>query len=142
MIQMSNLNFDVFNYKNRTAHMFRNTKFTIVYNGEDSFSKEALAYVNILSGQIKKYDTSKNRLSISFIKDMLLRLKLKAKDVIISGSTFTERFENQLDTYKEEDYLKLLHFHPELLKTPIVLTETKAYIINDKTDIFEIQSMT
>lgn len=141
MIQMSNLNFDVFNYQNRTAHMFTNTKFTIVYNGEDSFSKEALAYVNILSGQIKKYDTSKNPLSISFLKDMLLRLKLPAKDVIISESSFTKRFENQLDTYKEEDYLKLLHLHPELLKTPIILTESKAYIIHDKADIFEMQSI-
>lgn len=121
--------------------MFSNTKFTIVYNGEDSFSKEALAYVNVLSGQIKKYDTSKNRLSISFIKDMLLRLKLKPKELIIAGSSFTERFENQLDTYTEEDYLKLLHFHPELLKTPIVLTESKAYIINSKADIFAIQSI-
>ena len=80
-------------------------------------------------------------MSISFLKDMLLRLKLPAKDVIISESSFTKRFENQLDTYKEEDYLKLLHLHPELLKTPIILTESKAYIIHDKADIFEMQSI-
>ncbi|MFY0652530.1 MAG: hypothetical protein JXQ96_10875 [Cyclobacteriaceae bacterium] len=116
-------------------------KLTIVYNGGDNFSKEALAYINILSSQIKKYDTSKNQLSVSFIKDLLVRLKLKPKDLIIAKSSFMDRFENQLDDYKEEDYLKLLHHHPELLKTPIVLTESKAYIITNKSDIFNIQPM-
>jgi arsenate reductase-like glutaredoxin family protein len=121
--------------------MLGSTKFTIVYNGEDIFSKEALAYVNILSGQIKKFDTSKNRLSVSFLKDILFRLGLKPEELIISESSFIKRFESQLDKYKEEDYLKLLHSHPELLKMPIILTESKAYIIQNKADIFDRQSV-
>ena len=121
--------------------MLGSTKFTIVYNGEDIFSKEALAYVNILSGQIKKFDTSKNRLSVSFLKDILFRLGLKPEELIISESSFIKRFESQLDKYKEEDYLKLLHSHPKLLKTPIILTESKAYIIQNKPDIFDRQSV-
>ena len=102
------------------------SKMTIVYNGEDNFSKETLAYMNVLSGQIKKYDTSKVSLSISFIKDLILRLKLDSKDLIIAESNFMNRFESQIDHFKEDDYIKLFHQHPELLKTPIVLTESKA----------------
>ena len=114
-------------------------KLTFVYNGEDSFSKETLAYMNIISGQIKKYDTAKIPLSISFIKDLLIRLKIKSKELIISESSFMDRFENQIDDFSEEDYIKLLHNHPELLKTPIVLTESKAFIIKSKADIFSLQ---
>ncbi|MEQ6122379.1 ArsC/Spx/MgsR family protein [Reichenbachiella sp. MALMAid0571] len=118
------------------------SKMTIVYNGEDNFSKETLAYMNILSSHIKKYDTSKVSLSISFIKDLLLRLKMDSKDLIIAESSFMDRFKSQIDHFKEEDYIKLFHKYPQLLKTPIVLTESKAYIITNKADIFNLQSLT
>jgi len=121
--------------------MTATSKVTLVYNGEDNFSKETLAYMNILSSNIKKYDTSKVRLSVSFIKNLLLRLNIDSKELIIEGSNFRDRFESQVDQYKEDDYIKLFHQHPELLKTPIVLTDSKAFIITNKSDIFNIQTI-
>lgn len=114
---------------------------TLVYNGEDDFSKETLAYIYILSSNVKKYDTSKIRLNVSFIKNLLLRLNMDSKELIREESNFRIRFESQVDQFKEEDYIKLFYHHPELLKTPIVLTESKAFIITNKSDIFNIQTI-
>ena len=93
----------------------------LFFNSGSSIGKQIQAYVLASERKILTIDISKTRVTGTQWVELAKGLKLSISDLINKEHPdFTHNYDKNLDL-EDEDWLKILEKHPEVLSTPIAI---------------------
>lgn len=100
------------------------------YNSEQYEDSKALGYAETLDQKINIQDISKDHLTQTQIAELAEKMNMSIADLVNTNH------EDYINDYKNKDlpdteWLKLLEEKPELLRTPIAMTSSKTFIVED-----------
>lgn len=100
------------------------------YNSGKYNDSKALGYAETLKKKINVHDISKTELTQTQIAELAEKMNLKVRDLVDKND------ELYLKEYKDKDlpnteWLKLLQSNPNLMRTPIAMTSTETFIVED-----------
>lgn len=100
------------------------------YNSKKYNDSKALGYAETLKKKINVHDISKTELTQTQIAELAEKMNLKVRDLVDKND------ELYLKEYKDKDlpnteWLKLLQSNPNLMRTPIAMTSTETFIVED-----------
>lgn len=99
----------------------------IFHNPKCSKSRLGLEYLKSKTEEIEVFDYIKNGLTISDIKEILLKSNLKPIDLV---RTHEEYFKQELKgkNFTDDEWIRIIVENPKLLKRPIVVDKLKAVV--------------
>jgi arsenate reductase (glutaredoxin) len=106
----------------------------IYHNPRCRKSREGLKFLEEKKIDFEIVDYLKSGISISDIKDILLKLNLKPKDLIRTNEILYKKELKNLNL-KDEEWIKVISENPNLLCRPIVLAKHKGVIANPPENI-------
>ncbi|MBT8285126.1 MAG: hypothetical protein HKO75_07050 [Flavobacteriaceae bacterium] len=110
---------------------------TIFYSSGSSRAKQTLAYAKAEGLPIREIDISKTPLTGTQIAELAARLKIEIKDLVNQEHpSYRSQFEQH--DFSEEDWIKMIRNHPEILKQPIALRGDITILVETPTDIIKI----
>lgn len=110
---------------------------TLYYNSKSGRAKKTLAYAKAEGLPIQEIDLLKNPLTGTQIVELAERLGLKVSDLVNQQHpTYTVKFDPlNLST---EDWIKMIHNNPEIMKQPIAIRGDITILVETPTDIIKI----
>lgn len=105
-----------------------NTKeLTLVYNGNTSEGRKALAYAYTLASRVNKQDVSEVSLSTTFVRQVVKQLNLRPKDLMNRAHPYYQQHVRGRDL-DMEGWLQVLTHNPDLWKAPVALMGNRAVL--------------
>ncbi len=102
--------------------------------------KQTLAYAKSISQFVNAIDLSKERLTATQWNTLLVKLNLRAKDLLNRAHPDYQRFIAGKN-WDEESWLNILIKFPNLIKAPIASLRNRAILCTTPTDILKLNSM-
>jgi arsenate reductase len=102
--------------------------------------KQTLAYAKSISQFINTIDLSKEKLTATQWNSLLIKLNLRAKDLLNRAHPDYQRFIAGKN-WDEESWLNILIKSPDLIKAPIASLRGSAVLCLTPTDILKLNSM-
>lgn len=102
-------------------------KITIWHNSRCSKSREALKLLQEQDRDIEIYNYLDESPSVDEIKSILLKLGIKARDLMRTKETLYKEL-GLKDIEDEELLIEAMSKHNKLIERPIIITDTKAII--------------
>lgn len=102
-----------------------------IYNSKIFSDKQALGYIIPLKDhKIKELDLYHDQLTERQLKQIADKMKIETEDLLDKKS---DDYKNQVKgkSLDDEDILTVLKENPDMLRTPIALTENKAVFVKD-----------
>lgn len=110
---------------------------TIFYSSKSIRAKQTLAYAKAEGLPIREIDILKTRLTGTQIAELAGRLNMEIKDLVNQEHpSYYSQFEHH--DFSEEDWIKMIRNHPEILKQPIALRGDITILVETPTDIIKI----
>jgi len=100
-------------------------------------AKQTLAYAKSEGWPILEVDMLKTPLTGTQIVELAGRLKLEVKDLVNQEHPAYHRLYNHTDL-SDEDWIKMIHKHPEIMKQPIALRGDRTILVETPSDIVRI----
>lgn len=111
--------------------MITDNEILFIYNSKIYFDKQALGYIIPLKGhKIKELDLSYDSITEQQLKQIADRMSINTKDLLDKTS---DAYKNNVKfrDLDDEDILTLLKKNPDMLQTPIALTQNSAVFVSD-----------
>lgn len=102
--------------------------------------KQTLAYAKSISNFVNTIDLTKERLTATQWNSLLIKLNLRAKDLLNRAHPDYQRFIAGKN-WDEESWLNILIKSPNLIKAPIASLRNRAILCLTPTDILKLNSM-
>lgn len=102
--------------------------------------KQTLAYAKSIAPFVNTIDLSKEKLTPTQWYSLLLKLELRAKDLLNRADPEYQR-NIAGKNWDEESWLNILVRSPNLVKAPIALLRNRAILCLTPTDILKLNSM-
>lgn len=102
--------------------------------------KQTLAYAKSISPFVNTIDLSKERLTATQWNMLLVKLNLRAKDLLNRAHPDYQRFIAGKN-WDDESWLNILIKSPNLIKAPIASLRNRAILCITPTDILKLNSM-
>ena len=110
---------------------------TLFYSSKSVRAKQTLVYAKAEGLPIREVDILKTRLTGTQIVELAQRLNMEVKDFVNQEHPeYTRQFEHH--EFSENDWIKMIQHHPEIMKQPIALRGDIAILIETPTDIIKI----
>lgn len=111
----------------------------MLYDGESSSGKKALAYAYTLAPNVKlnRQDVCKVKLSTTFLRQVIQKLQLRPKDLMNRADPFYQEHVRGRDL-DDEGWLNVLANNPQLLRAPIALMGQHAVICDPASLIYTL----
>lgn len=110
------------------------------YSSNQPIDKQTLAYAKTIARHVNAIDVMKERLTATRWDRLLLKLNLRAKDLLNRAHPeYQSRIAGK--NWDEESWLTILVESPFLIKSPIALYRDGAILCKTPTDIFKLSSM-
>lgn len=110
------------------------------YSPTQLVDKQTLAYAKSISQFINTIDLSKEKLTATQWNSLLIKLNLRAKDLLNRAHPDYQRFIAGKN-WDEESWLNILIKSPNLIKAPIASLRGSAVLCITPTDILKLNSM-
>ncbi|GJM63877.1 ArsC/Spx/MgsR family protein [Persicobacter diffluens] len=110
----------------------------IFYNGEKFLDQEILTYVESIFPQYKAEDISHKKLTKGEIEQLSLHLHLSIWEIINKDSAYYRMFAEHIEEMSPEEIIDLICRHPDLLKSPIIITQQRSFIAKFPREILEL----
>lgn len=110
---------------------------TLYCQASSNKAKQTLAYAESEGVTVLVIDLLKTKLSGSQLIEIANRLHLKVCDLVDQNH---ESFNSSLDQVdlSTDDWIKMIHQNPVIMKQPIALRGDKTILVNTPTDIIKI----
>lgn len=109
----------------------------VYHNGECSKCAELTELLHVTGVEVNYKFYLHEPLTVEELKDLLLKLQLKAWDIVRkSEPLFTEKYEGR--QLAEDEWLQAIISNPVLLQRPIVVKGDKAVIARPAAKVLEI----
>ncbi|MBT8179940.1 MAG: hypothetical protein KJO94_07890 [Eudoraea sp.] len=110
---------------------------TLYYSSKSTRAKQTLAYAKAEGLPIQEIDILNNTLTGTQIVELAERLGLKVSDLVNQEHpTYKVKFDHlELST---EDWIKMIHHNPEIMKQPIAIRGDITILVETPTDIIKI----
>ena len=102
--------------------------------------KQTLAYAKSIAQFVNSIDISKEKLTATQWNSLLIKLNLRAKDLLNRAHPDYQRFIAGKN-WDEESWLNILIESPNLIKAPIATLRNRAIMCSTPTDILKLNSM-
>ncbi|MCE7057622.1 glutaredoxin [Algoriphagus sp. AGSA1] len=102
--------------------------------------KQTLAYAKSVAQFVNTIDLSKERLTATQWHSLLIKLNLRAKDLLNRASPDYQRHIAGKN-WDDESWLNILIKYPNLIKAPIASLRGSAVLCQTPTDILKLNSM-
>ncbi|WP_299336418.1 hypothetical protein [uncultured Psychroserpens sp.] len=110
---------------------------TLFYSSNSVRAKQTLAYAKAEGLPVQEIDILKTKLTGTQIVELANRLNIKVEDFINQEHPeYTRQFEHH--DFSENDWIKMIRNHPEIMKQPIALRGDIAILVETPTDIIKI----
>ena len=110
---------------------------TLFYSSKSVRAKQTLVYAKAEGLPIREVDILKTKLTGTQIVELANRLNIEVKDFINQDHPeYTRQFEQH--DFSENDWIKMIQHHPEIMKQPIALRGDIAILVETPTDIIKI----
>ena len=110
---------------------------TLFYNSKSTIVKQTLAYAKAEGLPIAEIDISKTVLTGTQIAELAEKLNIHIKDLVDQEHpAYISKYGHP--DFSERDWIKMIQHHPEIMKLPIALHNTKIKFIKTPTDIINI----
>ncbi|SDS18222.1 Arsenate reductase, glutaredoxin family [Formosa sp. Hel1_31_208] len=114
-----------------------NRQITLYYSSKSVRAKQTLIYAKAEGLPIQEIDILKTKLTGTQIVELANRLKIEVKDFVNQEHPeYTRQFEHH--DFSENDWIKMIQKHPEIMKQPIALRGDIAILVETPTDIIKI----
>jgi len=101
--------------------------------------KQTMAYAKTLAKYVNAVDVSKEKLTPTRWNTLLMKLNLRAKDLLNRAHPeYQDRIAGK--NWDEESWLNILVVSPHLIKAPIAVYRNSAILCNTPTDILKLNS--
>ncbi len=94
---------------------------TLIYNGENSLGKQALAYAKAAKNSLNPIDISKNNLTSKQWSGIAERLQLPLKELVATDHPDFKALYDEEPLLTPENWLKIIAKNPKLIKSCIVI---------------------
>ncbi|WP_299778602.1 hypothetical protein [uncultured Formosa sp.] len=109
---------------------------TLIYNSETSVGKQTLAYANASDKALASVDISKTKVTGTQWAELASRLDINIADLVDQEhANFVKNFGNKAALLSSEDWIKVLHNQPEVLKGCIVINGKESLVITNPSDL-------
>lgn len=116
----------------------RKKEIILIYNSEKKQDRTAMAYAASVGGyQLNEKDLSKNTLTSTQIVEIANDLGLQVLDLVDKQSDYYINEVKSTDLSNEE-VLKLMTLHPEMIKTPIAMMNDEIFLVKSSYDFVNI----
>ncbi len=113
------------------------TELYFYHSPEQIIDKQTLAYAHSIAKFINQIDVVKERITSTQWNSMLLKLNLRAKDLLNkSHPDYQTKIAGK--NWDEESWLNILVYNPHLIKSPIAVLRNKAILCRTPSDILKL----
>ena len=108
---------------------------TFIYNGNQIKEKEAYGYAQSLGQhKVNEWDLNKKNITNRQLADIAKKLDVEVKDLLDKNN---EKYQDELagKDYDDQDLLTMMSEDPRLIKTPILVHEKYAKLIDSAFDL-------
>ncbi len=110
---------------------------TLIYNPKSVRAKQTLAYTRAEGHPIREINISKTKLTGTQIAELADKLNCKIEDLVNqSHPAYRKQFGHH--DFSENDWIKMMQHHPEIMKQPIAMRGNITILIETPTDIIKI----
>ena len=110
---------------------------TIFYHSQSGRAKQTLAYAYAEGLPVEEVDILKTPLTGTQIAELADRLGLPISDLVNQEHpSYKKQFEKA--DFDEEDWIKMIRKHPEIMKQPIALRGHRTILVETPSDIIKI----
>ncbi|SDQ05144.1 arsenate reductase family protein [Flagellimonas zhangzhouensis] len=110
---------------------------SMYYNGESSFSEQALAILEATEFKIRAVDITKDKVTATQWAEIADRLGVTGKDLVnTEHPNFIQSYGEHTNIESEEDWLKILSQNPKVIQGPILLHGERAFQAKALGDLF------
>lgn len=109
----------------------------LYHNSSQLIDKQTLAYAKSIARFVNEIDVVKEKITTTQWNSLLLKLNLRAKDLLNRAHPDYQRLIAGKN-WDEESWLQILVSYPYLIKCPIALLRNKAILCNTPTDILKL----
>ena len=110
---------------------------TLFYNSDSVRAKQAIVYAETEGFAIQKRDMLSAPLTGTQIAEIATRLNIKIEDLVNQEHPkYTAQFAPH--NLSDDDWIKMIRYHPEIMKQPIAIRGDRTILIETPTDIIKI----
>ena len=114
-----------------------NRQITLYYNSECAIATQTLAYAKAEGVPVLEIDILKTPLTGTQLVELAHRLKMEVADLVNQElPAYKADFEQH--NYSTDDWIKMIHHNPELLKQPIALRGDFTVLVETPSDILKL----
>ena len=115
-----------------------NNEITLYYHSNNSLGKQALGYVNATDAKVNAVDISKTKITGTQWVGIAEKLNLSIDKLIQKDHpNFTKQY-NKDSNLEENDWIKLLQKHPEIIVYPIAIRGDNYLQIQTPSDLLKL----
>lgn len=109
-----------------------NRKITLYYNAKATIGKQTFAYVSVSKKEILAIDISKTKVTGTQWLQLAEKLNVTMADLVETAHPdFVKHYGSEAVDFNDEDWIKIIQQHPEVVQYPIVINgETYVQIKN------------
>lgn len=109
----------------------------LYYDPNTQVGKKTRAYAYSLTKHIHDVEYHKTKFTTTIWKQILDQLSLRPKDLLNKAHPYYQENIRGRD-FDEEGWLNILMNNPDLIRAPIVIKGSKALLVKNPTDIYQI----
>ena len=110
-------------------------KITLYYNANTSIGKQTFAYVSVSKKKILAIDISKTKVTGTQWLQLAEKLNLKVGDLVeTEHPDFVKHYGTETVDFNDEDWIKIIQMHPEVVQYPIVINGEVYLLIKNPSD--------
>jgi arsenate reductase len=107
---------------------------TLYYNSDSARAKQTLAYAKTENIAINDINILKTTLPGTKIAQLAKGLGIEVSELVNQEHpTYADKFESH--TFSSDDWIKMIHHNPEIMRQPIAVKGDKTMIISSPRDI-------
>jgi len=110
---------------------------TILYVGNSPRAKQTMAYCTTAGIPIREIDIIKTKLTGTMISEIATALDLPMEGLINSNHPIFHKYYQDAQ-FNDNDVIKIIQKHPDIMKQPIVMRGDKVVLIETPTDVLKL----
>ena len=111
---------------------------TILYNSSLENDKQTVVYTYVFSDSLQTVDFKYQTLEARYWRKILKMIETEPSELLDKTHPEYQNVVNSSRTQK--DWISALHQNPQLLKSPILIRKSKAYLLNEPKDVYSVMA--
>lgn len=105
----------------------------LFYNSNFDYDRKMLAHAESNFKYVRAFDIARQPVKGTVLEELAMRLNMQLSDLLR-----TEATEEMPPLGSDTDYIKMIQHNPDLLRTPIAVSHTKAAVIGAPGDFAKV----